>query len=91
MVGIICACLPVYKPLWNSISTSAGGFFDRHTISLRSIIGSWGADSEKGRSKTDNPSVSQVRLGVIDSPRTSNSKVHDVEQGYSSRQEPLLF
>ena len=91
MVGIVCACLPVYKPLWNSISTSAGDFFGHYTVSLRSILGSKSVNNGRDGSKENYPGISQVRLGAIDSPHTSNSKIHDVEHGYLPRKEQLLF
>lgn len=38
VTAFTCACLPVYKPLWTSISTGAGNLISRYANSLRSLV-----------------------------------------------------
>jgi hypothetical protein len=39
ITAFVCACLPIYKPLWTSISTAVGGKLSRYTANLRSTLG----------------------------------------------------
>jgi hypothetical protein len=39
ITAFVCACLPIYKPLWTSISTAVSGKLSRYTANLRSTLG----------------------------------------------------
>lgn len=45
VIAFYCACLPIFKPLWVSASTSIGNFIGSYTRLFRSILNSSGEHS----------------------------------------------
>jgi hypothetical protein len=74
ITAFVCACLPIYKPLWTSISTAVGGKLSRYTANLRSTLGSRNDISEN---------ESSYRLGHVASP--SNSTKSEEEKLHIGR------
>ncbi|KAF2690333.1 hypothetical protein K458DRAFT_399671 [Lentithecium fluviatile CBS 122367] len=71
LTGIICACLPIYKPLWTSLSQSTGSWISSFRTKL-------------GYSSNKSKNTSYVRMGHMGHLETSTeSKRSDLESGYS--------
>lgn len=77
VTAFVCACLPIYKPLWTSVSKATGKFISRYTSSFRSLI-STGSDGSK--------LLSYVRMGPLGKLSDSgslNSKDQDLESEFT--------
>lgn len=79
--AFVCACLPVYKPLWNSLSIVTGQFISRSVSSLRSMYGtkdSFNSDSRRNTADT------YIRMNVLDRSRGSRDAKTKDQESFSS-------
>lgn len=75
VTAICCACLPIYKPLWTSISSATGNLLSRYATSIRSLLRS-GPRSQN--------SDTYVRMGNLGHSKSSmSSKDGGFEGGFS--------
>ena len=79
VTAFVCACLPIYKPLWVTISSATGNIINRYASSFRSLFGPRGGNKSKD--------TSYLRMGNPPSKTTDfvrRSKTQDLERGYMS-------
>jgi hypothetical protein len=79
VTAFVCACLPIYKPLWGSISSATGNIINRYASSFRSLLGPGSGNKSKD--------TSYLRMGNLPGKTTDSvrsSETQDLERGYMS-------
>lgn len=99
VTAFTCACLPVYKPLWSSLSTATTNFISKYASSLRSMLSSGSGHGASSSSSTKDLNtykssdasrrhesyreIESARKGTPRSNVSSLSEERDLEAGFS--------
>jgi hypothetical protein len=69
VTAFTCACLPIYKPLWTSISLATSNLINRYANSLRSLIRS----DDNNNSKSD----TYLRMDAVGNSGSASMHSHE--------------